>query len=243
MPTEPRVIVVDDEPEVRAMVADYLARHGFRVAAAENGAAMRAALAAGPAAVVLLDVTMPGEDGFTLARELRARGGTGIIMLTANGALADRVSGLEAGADDYIVKPFAPRELLARVRSLMRRMASRAVPAAGPAAAPQRPAAVWRFGRFTLDRDARVLIDEAGRRVALTVMEYDLLRIFAESPNAVLSREALLARAHNKEMGLFDRSLDMRITRLRRKIEANPEMPQLIRTVRGEGYIFTPDGG
>jgi two-component system phosphate regulon response regulator OmpR len=235
---EPHIIVVDDEPDLREMLAEYLARHGFSVAAAGDGRAFRAVLAEREPALVILDVTMPGEDGFSLARAVRARSPSpGIIMLTANGELADRVSGLEAGADDYIVKPFAPRELLARVRSLLRRLEERRT----AAPAPRLPAAV-RFGRYRLDRAARRLEDEAGSAVVLSAMEYDLLCVFADNPGRVMRREELLARAHNKEMQAFERSLDMRITRLRRKIETNPELPRIIRTIRGEGYLFSPEG-
>lgn len=236
MSLPPRILIVDDEPELRAMVGEYLARHGFTVAEAADGEAMRCALAEQRPDLIILDVTMPGTDGFALAREIRTRLTVGVIMLTANDTLADRVSGLEAGADDYIVKPFQPRELLARVRSLLRRLQP-ATPAPAAEAAPRGGSA---FGPFLLDRERRRLLDPTGAEVDLTAMEFDLLRIFADNPDRVLSRDDLLSLAHNRTMQPFDRSLDMRIARLRRKIETNPDRPQLIRTVRGAGYVFSP---
>ncbi|WP_181706147.1 response regulator [Chthonobacter rhizosphaerae] len=229
------VLVVDDETEVRELVRDYLVRHGFAVTAAESGAAMRAVLAVRPVHVVILDLKMPGEDGLSLARYLRQSGAIGIIMLTASAETVDRIVGLELGADDYMAKPFDPRELLARVRSLVRRLA----PADG--ATPQaRHGHEVRFGRFTLNLEAQRLYSLAGEEVPLTAMEFDLLKAFAERPNRVLSRDQLLTLAHNRDAEAFDRSIDIRIMRLRKKIEDNPDKPRVIRTVRGAGYLFDP---
>jgi DNA-binding response OmpR family regulator len=233
------VLVVDDEAEVRDMVREYLSRHGLAVSVADGGGAMRAVLAERRVDLVVLDVRMPGEDGLTLARELRARGGVGILMLTAEGAPVDRILGLELGADDYVVKPFDPRELLARVRSVLRRTRSDDGPAA--AAAPATGGEV-RFGRCVLNLDSRRLYALDGAELPLTAMEFDLLRAFAANPNRVLSRDRLLDLAHNKEMEAFDRSIDIRVWRLRKRIEPDPGKPEVIKTVRGGGYVFVPAG-
>jgi len=233
------IVVVDDEPEICEMLADYLQHAGFAVTTAEDGVAMRRVLEERPADLVILDINMPGEDGLSLARYLRANVKVGIVMLTAAGEVVDRIVGLEMGADDYIAKPVDMRELLARIRAVLRRMpAERAEPRDDRAAATHKV----RLGACQLDLDAHKLYDASGEEVAITSMEFDLLKAFAEHPNRVLSRDQLLDLAHNKDWEPFDRSIDIRIARLRRKIEADPAKPQVIKTVRGAGYIFVPAG-
>jgi two-component system phosphate regulon response regulator OmpR len=233
-----RIIVVDDEPEIRSMLADYLGHVGFTVREAEDGAALRAILAEEPADLVLLDINMPGEDGLSLARFLRANTTVGIVMLTAAGEVVDRVVGLEIGADDYIAKPVDLRELLARIRAVLRRLRSgpAEAAAAGAEVAPTKP-----IGACQLDLEAHRLYDADGNEVPITSMEFDLLKAFVEHPNRVLSRDQLLDLAHNKDWEPFDRSIDIRIARLRRKIETDPSKPQVVKTVRGAGYIFVPN--
>lgn len=234
----PHILVVDDEEDLRDMVQEYLGRHGFDVSTADGGVEMRQILNERPADLVILDINMPGEDGISLARYLRQQGNAGIIMLTANGEVVDRVVGLEVGADDYVTKPFDLRELLARVRTVLRRT-SRSDSGGARLAEHE-----VRFGRCILNLDSRKLTSLEGEDVPITAMEYDLLRAFAENPNRALSRDRLLDIAHNREMDAFDRSIDTRILRIRRKIELDPEKPQVIKTVRGSGYIFVPgDGG
>jgi two-component system phosphate regulon response regulator OmpR len=232
------VLVVDDDHAVREMIADYLSEHGFEVAQAESGDAMRAALKVRVPDVVLLDLNMPGEDGLSLARYLREHHDTGIIMVTAAGDTVDRIVGLEMGADDYIAKPFDPRELRARLKSVLRRVQSRVVAASasGNASASRR----LQFGPCALDLATQQLYNASGAEVPITAMEFDLLRVFAEHPNQVLSRDRLLTLTRNRDWEPFDRSIDIRIARLRKKLEADPERPQLIRTVRGTGYMFVP---
>jgi two-component system phosphate regulon response regulator OmpR len=230
------VVVVDDEPDLRATVQEYLLRHGYAVSAVADGAALRELLSRRPVDLAILDIALPGEDGLSLARFLRGQGPVGIIMLTASAATVDRVVGLEIGADDYVAKPFEPRELLARVRSVLRRAA------AGPA-----PRAVLgrevRFGRCRLNLDTRKLYDATGGEVPITAMEFDLLEALARHPDRVLSRDRLLDLAHRKDAAPFDRSIDTRIARLRAKIEDDPAAPRAIRTVRGVGYVFVPAEG
>ena len=233
------VLVVDDEPEIRLMLSEYLGHSGFRVSTAEDGVAMRRILAEGLADLVILDITMPGEDGLSLARYLREHTSVGIVMLTAAGGVVDRIVGLEMGADDYIAKPVDLRELLARVRSVLRRLQTAGPPAAAEAQAEDLRKTVS-FGTFQLDLEAHRLYDAEGGDVTITSMEFDLLKAFADNPNRVLSRDRLLDLAHNKDWEPFDRSIDIRIARLRRKIEADPAKPQVIKTVRGAGYIFLP---
>jgi two-component system phosphate regulon response regulator OmpR len=226
----PHIAVVEDEAVQRQLLADYLARQNFRVSALGDGAALRRLVEHELPALVMLDVGLPGEDGFALARWLRERSGVGIIMVTAASDTVDRVVGLETGADDYIAKPFEPRELLARVKSVLRRAAG--TPAEGPRV---------RIGRRVLDLDRRVLIDPAdGNEERLAASEFDLLKIFAENPNRPLMRDWLLEVTAHREPDAFDRAIDLRITRLRRKVEIDPAHPEAIRTVRGVGYMFVP---
>jgi two-component system phosphate regulon response regulator OmpR len=230
------IVVVDDELGVREMIRDYLAGQGYAVSTADGGAAMRAILAERPAHLAILDLRMPGEDGLSLARYLRNQGPIGIIMVTASTEVIDRVVGLEMGADDYLAKPFDPRELLARVRSVLRRVQQTATDK------PQSSGATLghevRMGRCMLNVESGRLYSITGEDVPLTAMEYDLLKAFADRPNRILTRDQLLDLAHNKDMEAFDRSIDIRIMRLRRKIEDDPEHPQVLKTIRGQGYMF-----
>jgi DNA-binding response OmpR family regulator len=231
--TATRVLVVDDDPAIRNMLAEYLGAHGYEVALAASGAAMRAEIERASPAVVLLDIGLPGEDGLTLARYLRERHRVGIIMVTGAGDVVDRVAGLEVGADDYIAKPFDPRELRARLKSVLRRLEK---------TEPVKPQTALRvsIGRCFLDMKARSLADAKGREIPITSMEFDLLKALIEHPNQVLSRDQLLTMTRNREWEPFDRSIDIRITRLRRKLEEDPAHPRAIKTVRGAGYMFIP---
>jgi len=227
----PHIVVVEDEAVQRQMLADYLTRQNFRVSALGDGAALRRLVERELPALVMLDVGLPGEDGFALARWLREKSArVGIIMVTAAADTVDRVVGLENGADDYSAKPFEPRELLARVKSVMRRAVG--TPAEGPRV---------RIGRRGLDLERRVLIDPAGgSEERLAASEFDLLKVFAENPNRPLMRDWLLEVTAHREADAFDRAIDLRITRLRRKVEIDPAHPDAIRTVRGVGYMFVP---
>jgi two-component system, OmpR family, response regulator len=232
MVTSGRVLIVEDDRQVRETVAEYLASHGYEVSQAADGVAMRETLKRAIPELVLLDVRLPGEDGLALARWLRERHDLAIIMVTAAGEVIDRVVGLEVGADDYVGKPFDLRELLARIKSVLRRAAKSKIPAA--------PSRRMPFGSCQLDLDRHQLIGAGGEDIPLTAMEFDLLRAFAEHPNRVLSRDQLLTLTRNREWEPFDRSIDIRIARLRRKIEDDPDNPKTIKTIRGSGYIFIP---
>jgi len=234
-----RVLVVDDEAEIREMLTEYLNSHGFEVMAADSGKTMRELLAQQVPDVVLLDVNLPGEDGLTLARYVRERFDLPIIMVTAADEVVDRVVGLEVGADDYLTKPFDPRELRARIKSVLRRY-QQAGMAAGTATKAETTARVA-FGRCTLELDTRRLLDDKQQEIPLTSMEFDLLKIFAERPNRVLSRDQILNLTRNRDWDPFDRSIDIRIARLRKKIEADPDKPCTLKTVRGAGYMFVPN--
>jgi two-component system phosphate regulon response regulator OmpR len=238
MPNAGCVLVVDDDPAIREMLAEYFGSHGFAVAQAEDGASMRAELERAAPDVVLLDLRLPREDGLSLARYLRERYDVGIIMVTGSGEVVDRIVGLEVGADDYVTKPFDPRELLARVKSVLRRTQSRPAAEATIAADPQ--AERVRFGRCRLDLASHQLFDADGQEIPITSMEFDLLKVFAEHPGKALSRDRILTLTKNREWDPYDRSIDIRIARLRRKVEADPENPHTIRTVRGVGYMFVP---
>jgi DNA-binding response OmpR family regulator len=230
----PEIFVVDDEPGLRGMIEDYLSLQGFTVSAAESGVALDRLLAARRPAAIVLDVNMPGEDGLSIVRRLRGRAERmGIVMLTANADETSKVAGLSYGADDYIVKPFELRELLARLRSVLRRL---------PAPAPPsiRQPVGLAFGAFRLDPDGRRLFDGAGVEIVISSMEFDLLETFARHPRQVLSRDRLCELAHGRPLGEADRSVDIRIARLRRKLAEAAGHAPLLRTVRGEGYVFDP---
>lgn len=235
--------MVDDDPALRALLTDYLAASGFAVDTAGDGVEMHQQLAAAKPDAIVLDLMMPGEDGLSLARGLRRTSEIPILMLSARGDEIDRVVGLEVGADDYLAKPFSPRELLARLRALLRR-ARPGEPAAAavPRAELEGGVNLYSFGPFTLDTSAWRLLRE-GLEVAVSSGEIALLRLFLEHPRRVLSRDHLVDWLKGYERGAFDRSIDVRVTRLRRKIEPDPAHPVYIRTVRGEGYLFNPQGG
>lgn len=228
-----QILVVDDDADLRGLLSEYLEREGLLVATAGNAKAMRDWLDTQTADLIILDLMLPGEDGLSLVRWLRSQGDTPIIMVSGRGDEVDRIVGLEVGADDYLPKPFNPRELLARIRAVLRRGA---VPKVA-ADAEERIS----FGPFLLDLPARRL-RRCGVPVALTGGEFDLLRIFAERPNRVLNRDHLLDLLRGYDRAPFDRSIDVQVARLRSKIEDNSKNPRYIRTVWGKGYLFTPRG-
>jgi DNA-binding response OmpR family regulator len=230
-----RLIVVDDESDLREMIAEYFGKHGFIVRTAGDGRELDTHLAGDPPDLLILDVNMPGEDGFAIARRVRARSAVPILMLTAAGDTVDRVVGLELGADDYVTKPFDLRELRARVQAVLRRTGR--TPDPSPKQVESSAERV-RFGDLILDLDAHRLLQPDGTDLEITAMEFDLLAAFARNPNRVLSRDRLLDLAHNRDSEPFDRSIDVRITRIRRKVERDPEKPQVIKTMRGAGYMF-----
>ncbi len=232
MTTQHKILVVDDDSDLRWMVNKYLGKHDYAVTLAEDGIKMREALELESFDLAILDINLPGEDGLSLARYLRDNYSIGIIMLSAAAEVFDRIVGLEMGADDYVTKPFEPRELLARVKSVLRRT-QHAKGAGSDGASNQ-----IRFGEYSLDLEGHRLLDKENQPVSLTSMEFDLLKAFAENPNKVLNRDQLLNLSHNRDWDPFDRSIDIRITRLRRKIESEPSKPQIIKTVRGVGYMF-----
>jgi two-component system phosphate regulon response regulator OmpR len=242
MDNRARLLVVDDDPSVRGMLREYLEGHGFEVQEAGDGAQMRERILGEVPDVVLLDIRLPGEDGLVLARYLREHHDVGVIMVTASGEVVDRVVGLELGADDYIAKPFDLRELLARLRSVLRRVQAKPARAVqGPPPIQAQPARRQRVGRCEIDLESHRLFEAGVGEVALTAMEYDLLAAFLANPNRVLSRDQLLLKTRNREWEPFDRSIDIRIGRLRRKIEPDPAGdPRCIRTVRNAGYMFVP---
>jgi DNA-binding response OmpR family regulator len=233
------ILVVDDEARMRAMLRRYLANEGYRVSEVANGEEMHAALASDGVNLILLDLNLPGDDGLSLARELRRRSDVPIIMLTGKSDLIDRVVGLEAGADDYVTKPFELRELLARIRTVMRRAGRRSsLPAVGLAELdPTAGNRVW-FEGWQFDLMRRELRRPSGELVPLTASEFGLLCVFVRHPNRVLSRDQLMDLLKGREWTAFDRAVDSQVVRLRKKIEPDPASPALIKTVRGGGYIF-----
>jgi DNA-binding response OmpR family regulator len=230
------IFVVDDEAAARDMIGDYLKMHGFGVTLCDGGASLRQALGREKPDLIVLDLNMPEEDGLSIIRALKQDSRVPIIMLTATASPIDRVVGLELGADDYLAKPCELRELVARIRSVLRRSA------AAPAAVPGVSGQEVRFGTKWLNLDSRLLRDEDGVEHPLTTSEFNLLKAFAENPKRVLSRERLLDLANARDPDAFDRAIDVRITRIRRKIEPDPDHPRVIRTVRGAGYVFSPEG-
>ena len=238
MDRTPHLLVVDDDREIRSLVAQFLTKHGFRVTGVRDGAEMMRTLDGARVDLIVLDLMLPGEDGLSLCRRLRATPQTAqtpVIMLTAMGEETDRIVGLEMGADDYLAKPFSPRELLARIKAVLRRVS--APPVAG---APAAAGTVLRFEGWSLDLTKRELRSPDGVLVQLSAGEYDLLVAFVEHPQRVLTRDQLLDLARGRSAVPFDRSVDVQVSRLRRKIEPDPAEPTLIKTVRGGGYLFTP---
>lgn len=234
MEQDVNVLVVDDDEGLRQLLQQYLTGNGFSVQLAQNGQEMNACLAVSRPDLIILDQMMPGEDGLSIARRLRGSVSIPIIMLSARGEDIDRIVGLEVGADDYLAKPFNPRELLARMRAVLRRKQDADVVAT-------RQVNVARFGEFELNLDAQSL-SKAGEPVSLTSAEFAILQIFVQHPNRVLSRDQLMDMLKGYDRDPFDRSIDVRVTRLRRKIERNPTEPEYIRTIWGQGYLFSPKG-
>jgi two-component system OmpR family response regulator len=228
------IAVLDDEADITRLLANYLQSQGFRVSQTHDGASLIRLMGEDPAQLVLLDLGLPGEDGFAIARELRERWRCGLVIVTGRGDSVDKVVGLEVGADDYMTKPFDLRELLARIKAVLRRTLAAPAPAAG-AARPRH-----RFADWELDVASRRLLDPQRREVPLTSGEFDLLTVLVEHAGRVLSRDFLLEHTRGREAGPFDRTIDVQVGRLRKKIEKDSDDPQIIKSVRGAGYILVP---
>jgi two-component system OmpR family response regulator len=226
------ILVVDDEREICDLVQEYLSSEGYRVSTAHDGAGMRRVMAQSPVDLVTLDLMLPGEDGLTLARWLRENVCVGIIMLTGRGEIVDHILGLEMGADYYVPKPYHPRQLLAAVRSVLRRTSTQTAEKQTPSRSKAR------FAGWNLDLASRELFSPSGEEVPLTTGEFDLLAAFVNNPNPVLTRDRLLDRARNREAAPDDRTMDVQVLRLRRKLKVDPKKPTMIKTVRGRGYSF-----
>lgn len=232
MDTNSHILVVDDDREIRTLLAEYLDANGFRTLTATNGADMRKVLDESRVDLIVLDLTLPGEDGLTLCRNLRAQSNVPVIMLTARGEPLDRILGLEMGADDYLAKPFEPRELFARIRSVLRR--TQALPPS-----MMRPEAkTMHFSGWTLDLTARHLLNQEGVVVALSGAEFRMLKVFLDHPNRILNRDQLLELTQGREADPFDRSVDIQISRLRQKLGDDARTPTIIKTIRNEGYVL-----
>lgn len=234
--------VLDDEVEITQLLAGYLRGHGYRVSTVHSGRALMALMACDPAVLVLLDLGLPGEDGLSIARQLREQWRCGLVIVTGRGDAVDKVVGLEIGADDYVTKPFDLRELLARIKAVLRRMVPE-TPATEALASNAVDPDKLRFAGWELDTAARCLTNPLGADVALTSGEFDLLRAFAEHAGRVLSRDFLLGQTRGREAGPFDRTIDVQVGRLRKKIEADAENPNIIKSVRGAGYIMVANQG
>ena len=236
MNTSVHIAVLDDEADITRLLATYLQSQGYRVSETHSGSTLLRLMAEDPPQLVLLDLGLPGEDGFAIARQLRERWQCGLVIITGRGDAVDKVVGLEVGADDYVTKPFDLRELLARVKAVLRRTLP--ATATGRDARAGSPGKRYRFMDWELDVSSRRLLDRSGREVALTGGEFDLLTTFAEHPGRVLSRDFLLEHTRGREAAPFDRTIDVQVGRLRRKIEADVNDPQIIKSVRGAGYIL-----
>jgi len=227
------ILVVDDDTEIRSLLRDYLQKQGYRVTAVADGRGLRAAVDTSRPDLIILDLMLPGEDGLTLCRELRARSEVPVIMLTARGEETDRIVGLELGADDYVAKPFSPRELLARIKSVLRRTRSL------PDNLKNEESGVFRFAGWTLDAATRNLTSPAGVVVALSGTDFRLLKIFVDHPNRVLTRDQLIDLMLSRDAAPFDRAIDVQVSRLRHRLGEDAKESAIIKTVRGEGYVFT----
>ena len=236
MTSATHIAIVDDEPDITSLLANYLQGQGFRVTQLHSGRALMATMAADVPSLVLLDLGLPGEDGFSIARQLREHWRCGLVIVTGRGDAVDKVVGLEVGADDYVTKPFDLRELLARIKAVLRRIVPADTSAAASTPAPARDR--FRFADWELDTAARRLTDRRGRESALTGGEFDLLWTFVRHPGRVLSRDFLLDETRGRDAGPFDRTIDVQVGRLRKKLEADPDDPQIIKSVRGAGYIL-----
>jgi two-component system OmpR family response regulator len=230
------IAVLDDEIDITQLLANYLQSHSYRVTQVHSGRSLMELMPTDPPALVLLDLGLPGEDGFTIARQLREHWRCGLVIVTGRGDSVDKVVGLEVGADDYVTKPFDLRELLARIKAVLRRITPEPSPA--PTAAP--PRTRLRFADWQLDTAARCLINPSGQDVPLTTGEFDLLSAFVQHPGRVLSRDFLLEQTRGREAAPFDRTIDVQVGRLRKKLEIDAENPQIIKSVRGAGYILVP---
>ena len=230
------IIICDDERDLREMLQEYLEKRGFGVRLAGNADELETRIEEATPDLILLDINLPGRDGLTMLRTLRADSDIAVVMLTASGETIDRIVGLEMGADDYLGKPVDLRELEARIKAVLRRRTATAAPAKPASVAGERVA----FGDFILDLDGAKLFSADEEEVPITAMEFSLLKLFAENRGRVLNRDQILEKAHDRSWDPYDRSIDIRISRLRRKIEKNPQKPEIIRTARGIGYIFDP---
>ena len=231
------IVICDDERDLREMLQEYLEKRGFDVRLAGNADELEARIEEAEPDLIILDINMPGRDGLTMLRTLRSTSEIAVVMLTASGETIDKIVGLEMGADDYLGKPVDLRELEARIKAVLRRRGAVSAPARSPAAVEGERVA---FGDFVLDLDAAKLFSADEQEVPITAMEFSLLKLFAENRGRVLNRDQILERAHDRSWDPYDRSIDIRISRLRRKIEKNPQKPEIIRTARGIGYIFDP---
>ena len=236
MTSATHIAIVDDEPDITALLANYLQGHGYRVTPLHSGHALMTLMASDVPALVLLDLGLPGEDGFSIARQLREHWRCGLVIVTGRGDAVDKVVGLEVGADDYVTKPFDLRELLARIKAVLRRVAPLDAPAVPVATEARRDR--FRFATWDLDTAARRLTDPVGLETLLTGGEFDLLCAFVRHPGRVLSRDFLLEQTRGRDGAPFDRTIDVQVGRLRKKLEADPDDPQIIKSVRGAGYIL-----